>query len=111
MRSADASSVGGASSAKLKAALDAFTRAHGQGTVFGNVTLRKYLKDTRWARSATSPEDLRRFETLVTLFSRYGERYDIDWLLMAAQGYQESGLDHTKKSKVGAKNCNTPGAV
>ena len=42
-------------SPKLKAALDAFTRGHGQSTAFGNITLRKYLQQTRWARNATAP--------------------------------------------------------
>ncbi|MCC6170568.1 MAG: transporter substrate-binding domain-containing protein [Gammaproteobacteria bacterium] len=89
-------------SPKLKAALDDFTRRHRQGTTFGNVTLHKYLRQTRWARPATAPQELRRFESLVELFRRYGEKYDIDWLLMAAQGYQESQLDHSRRSAVGA---------
>jgi membrane-bound lytic murein transglycosylase MltF len=36
------------------------------------------------------------------LFERYGKQYQIDWLLLAAQAYQESGLDNNKKSAVGA---------
>jgi membrane-bound lytic murein transglycosylase MltF len=86
----------------LKSALDAFTRSHGLGTAFGNITLRKYLQQTRWARNATAPAELARFERLVGLFSKYGAQYDIDWLLMAAQGYQESQLDHDRRSAVGA---------
>jgi membrane-bound lytic murein transglycosylase MltF len=89
-------------SPKLKAALDEFTRAHGQGTEFGNVTLKKYLGQTRWVRNATSDEELRKFNTLVALFQKYGRQYDIDWLLMAAQGYQESQLDQDRRSTVGA---------
>ncbi|MFO1456085.1 MAG: transporter substrate-binding domain-containing protein [Steroidobacteraceae bacterium] len=89
-------------SPKLKAALDEFTRRHRQGTTFGNVTLRKYLRQTQWARAATAPQELRRFQSLVDLFTRYGERYDIEWLLMAAQGYQESQLDQDRRSAVGA---------
>jgi membrane-bound lytic murein transglycosylase MltF len=38
----------------------------------------------------------------VTLFRKYGEQYRINWLLMAAQGYQESQLDQTRRSGVGA---------
>jgi membrane-bound lytic murein transglycosylase MltF len=38
----------------------------------------------------------------VSLFRRYGEQYDIDWLLMVAQGYQESRLDQSLRSRVGA---------
>jgi membrane-bound lytic murein transglycosylase MltF len=39
---------------------------------------------------------------LVALFRKYGEQYEIDWLLMAAQGYQESQLDQTRRSSAGA---------
>jgi membrane-bound lytic murein transglycosylase MltF len=89
-------------SPKLKAALDEFSRSHGQGSEFGNVTLKKYLGPTRWVRNATSDQELRKFNTLVSLFQKYGRQYDIDWLLMAAQGYQESQLDQDRRSSVGA---------
>lgn len=89
-------------SPKLKAELDAFTLTHRQGTLFGNVILRKYLQQTRWARNAISEEELRKFNTMVGLFRKYGEQYRIDWLLMAAQGYQESQLDQSRRSDAGA---------
>ena len=43
-----------------------------------------------------------RFQALVALFRKYGDRYNMDWMLMAAQGYQESRLDHSARSHVGA---------
>jgi membrane-bound lytic murein transglycosylase MltF len=89
-------------SPQLKAQLDAFTRTHGQGTEFGNVTLQKYLGQTRWVQNATSEEEMKKFNTLVELFQKYGKQYDIDWLLMAAQGYQESQLDQGRHSAAGA---------
>jgi membrane-bound lytic murein transglycosylase MltF len=89
-------------SPQLQAALDAFTRTHGQGSEFGNVTLSKYLGQTRWVLNATSEQELRKFSTLVGLFQKYGRQYDIDWLLMAAQGYQESQLDQGRHSAAGA---------
>jgi membrane-bound lytic murein transglycosylase MltF len=39
---------------------------------------------------------------VVALFRKYGARYNLDWMLMAAQGYQESRLDQNAKSHVGA---------
>ena len=36
------------------------------------------------------------------LFETYGSQYNVDYLLMAAQGYQESQLDQSAKSHVGA---------
>ena len=89
-------------SPKLKAELDAFVTRRGRGTVFGNVTLRKYLQSAKYVKEATSPEEIAKFNRIVDLFRKYGDQYDVDWLLMAAQGYQESGLDQSVHSKVGA---------
>ena len=36
------------------------------------------------------------------MFKKYGTQYNVDYLLMAAQGYQESTLDQSVKSPVGA---------
>ena len=89
-------------SPQLKAALDAFVKKHGAGTAFGNLLLRRYLKNTTFAKSATADADMKRFQSVVELFRRYGEKYELDFLLMLAQGYQESGLDQGIKSPVGA---------
>ena len=89
-------------SPKLKAELDEFTKTHRVGTLFGNVDLQKYLQQTRWARNAISEEEVHKFNTMVGLFRKYGDQYEIDWLLMAAQGYQESQLDQTRRSQAGA---------
>ena len=62
----------------------------------------KYLQNVKYARQATSGADLARFKQTVGYLRQYGDRYQLDYLLMAAQGYQESGLDQRKKSPVGA---------
>ena len=41
-------------------------------------------------------------EEVAELFKKYGAEYKVDYLLMAAQGYQESTLDQNVKSPVGA---------
>ncbi len=89
-------------SPKLAAAVNAFARSHAQGTLAGNVLIRKYLKSTKWVKNATADEERRRFESMIELFKKYGSKYDFDFLLMAAQGFQESGLDQSKRSHVGA---------
>ena len=87
---------------QLKAELDAFVKAHGRGSAFGNITFRKYLQNVKYAKGATSEAEIAKFNQIVKFFQTYGGKYDVDWLLMAAQGYQESGLDQTVQSKVGA---------
>ena len=75
---------------------------HGERTMFGNLMVQRYLKNTKFAKSATAPEELRRFQQLVDVFRKYGDQYQLDFLLMLAQGFQESGLDQRVKSQVGA---------
>jgi membrane-bound lytic murein transglycosylase MltF len=89
-------------SPQLITALNQFMGKYGLGTAFGNQVERKYLVETRYAKDATSEAARRRFEAIVELFRKYGDRYDIDFLLMAAQGYQESQLNQNARSRVGA---------
>jgi membrane-bound lytic murein transglycosylase MltF len=89
-------------SPKLLAALNPIIETHREGTLFGNMLLRKYLKDTAIIRNASSDAEIRKFNELVSIFRKYGEKYDVDYLLMMAQGYQESRLDHSVRSKNGA---------
>jgi membrane-bound lytic murein transglycosylase MltF len=86
----------------LKAELDTFARKNAMKTAFGNMMFQRYLKSTKFVKSAAGEADLKRFRELVELFRKYGETYGLDWLLMAAQGYQESRLDQSVKSPVGA---------
>jgi membrane-bound lytic murein transglycosylase MltF len=87
---------------KLKASLDQFVAKNQAGTAMGNMILRKYLQTTKWARNATSAADMKRFEELSKFFKKYATQYKFEWLMLVAQGYQESGLDQSTRSPVGA---------
>jgi membrane-bound lytic murein transglycosylase MltF len=89
-------------SPRLAAELDAFLEKNGLGTVLGNVIEKRYLVSEKFAKSATSEAERKKFAELVQFFKKYGDQYAVDYLLMAAQGYQESGLDQNAKSRVGA---------
>jgi len=89
-------------SPKLAAAINEFVKQNDKGSRNGNLLITKYLKNTQWVKNARSDEDRRKFQTMVALFQKYSKKYDVDYLLMAAQGYQESGLDQSKRSHVGA---------
>jgi membrane-bound lytic murein transglycosylase MltF len=89
-------------SPQLMAAVNGWIKKHGPKTLFGNMMTQRYLKNTKFAKSATSPAELKRFEQTVAFFRKYGEKYGIDYVLMAAQGFQESGLNQSVKSPVGA---------
>jgi membrane-bound lytic murein transglycosylase MltF len=89
-------------SPQLKTALDAFLKTHRQGTTFGNTLIKRYTGSTKFVLNARSPEEIKKFQTVVDLFKKYAGKYDVDVLLMMAQGYQESRLDQKVKSPVGA---------
>jgi len=86
----------------LKKDVDAFVKTHKIGTAFGNTLKQRYLRSTRFVKQATAEAEVRKFNDVVDLFKRYSGQYDLDALLMIAQGYQESRLDQAAKSSVGA---------
>jgi membrane-bound lytic murein transglycosylase MltF len=86
----------------LKAELDAFIAKHPEGSATRNMLFAKYLKNTKFVKNAASKEEMAKFEKVVEFFKNYSDKYDMDYLLMAAQGYQESRLDQHAKSAVGA---------
>ena len=86
----------------LKEQVDAFVQANRVGTLTGNILVNRYLKNLSNVRRAMSPEAHRHMLELRELFMRYGEQYQLDWMLLAAMGYQESELDHARRSPAGA---------
>jgi membrane-bound lytic murein transglycosylase MltF len=87
---------------QLKQLLDEFIAPRAVGTSFGNTLLRRYLQNTQWVKNATSPDEMKKFQTLVAYFKKYGSEYGFDYLMIAAQAYQESMLEQSKRSPDGA---------
>ncbi|MEJ2298391.1 MAG: lytic transglycosylase F [Woeseiaceae bacterium] len=77
-------------SPELAAVLDEFLEEYGRGTLVGNDTFNRYLADAGSIRCQSSLSSLDKYADIIAAFKRYGERYDFDWLMLAAQGYQES---------------------
>ncbi len=89
-------------SPQLKKVANAFIAKHKKGTLFGNIMIKRYYQDNKWVHNAYSEEDMARFREAIKLFTLYGDRYSVDWLLLAAVAYQESGIDQSKRSPAGA---------
>jgi len=89
-------------SPQLKAALNGFLSKNGKDSLTARMIFRRYLLNTRYVKGATAEAEMKRFRELVAYFRKYGSQYNLDWMLMAAQGYQESRLDQHAKSHVGA---------
>jgi membrane-bound lytic murein transglycosylase MltF len=89
-------------SPKLMAAVNEFAKTHRQGTAFGNSIIQKYVASSRMLKNAIAPDQLQKFTETVAFFRKYSDQYHVDYLLMMAQGFQESSLNQEAKSQVGA---------
>lgn len=91
-------------SPKLKAEIAEFANKYGRKSDFGKALVKKYGGDgnPRVVKQATSKGEIKKFEQTIEFFRKYGAKYDMDSLLMVAQGYQESLLDQNARSDVGA---------
>ena len=87
---------------RLREVVNTWVRKHQQGDAFRNVIERRYLKDVKYVKNAAADAERRKLLAVIEIFKKYGAQYHIDYLLMAAQGYQESTLDHSVRSPVGA---------
>jgi membrane-bound lytic murein transglycosylase MltF len=87
---------------QFKSVVNEFIRDHKVGTLYGNAVKAKYLSRIQWVKDAIAGEDLAHFKEMVRLFRTYGDKYDFPYLLLAAQAYQESGLNPRLRSKAGA---------
>lgn len=77
-------------------------RGKATGEATGEAILARYLKQNKFIKSAAAEAERKKFLQVVELFREYGDKYDVDWLLITAQGYQESALNQKARSHVGA---------
>ena len=60
------------------------------------------MRSIKPLHNASGSADAKRFEQTIALFEKYGGQYRFDPLMLAAQGYQESTLDQSKRGPTGA---------
>jgi membrane-bound lytic murein transglycosylase MltF len=75
-------------SPKLREAGNNWLRKHQKGDAFRNTIERRYLENVKFAKNAAAAGERRKLQDVVDMFKKYGSQYNIDYLLMAAQGYQ-----------------------
>src|ERR1700739_217099 len=86
----------------LRELLDEFIKSRAVGTSFGNTSVRRYAQNTEWVKNSTSTEEMAKFQAYVRYFQKYATQYNFDYLMLVAQGYQESLLDQSRKNPSGA---------
>jgi membrane-bound lytic murein transglycosylase MltF len=86
----------------LAAVIDDFVRGHRQGTLIGNVLINRYMENLGWVRNSTSDKGVERLRPLLEHFRSSAAENNLDPLMLAAQAYQESELNHDRESPAGA---------
>lgn len=89
-------------SPKLKKATDIFLEKNAKGTLIGNTLYNKYVKNADLLPEIYTKKTFSQVNVLKAPFLKYADRYQLDWLLLIAQGYQESGLNQKLVSHKGA---------
>jgi membrane-bound lytic murein transglycosylase MltF len=89
-------------SPKLSAILNEFYTDYVKKQGILAVRLKQYYSRVKQLKDPTGAAERRRFQNTLALFKKYGERYRFDPLMLAAQGYQESQLNQSARSHVGA---------
>lgn len=89
-------------SPKLKESLNVFKKTVRKGSLLGNIILKRYLSNSKWLDNALGGKAMERYSEVVTHLKEYAGKYDFDWLMITAQGYQESKLNQKMRSDKGA---------
>jgi membrane-bound lytic murein transglycosylase MltF len=87
---------------QLKTVVNGFVKTAKKGTLLGNRLLKKYLGSTQWIKNALADDEIAKFQATVETIKKYAELHDFDWLMIAAQSYQESKLVQSLVSPSGA---------
>lgn len=89
-------------SPQLLASLNRFLKNHRKGSLLGNILFRRYYRNTRWITNPVGRRERQRLREVEPLLQKYARQYGFDWLMIAAIGYQESGLDQSRRNPSGA---------
>lgn len=89
-------------SPQLEAMLNDFLRLNGKGTLFGNLVFQRYLQTGKYVKNPLRAQDIPKLKKSIALLQKYANQYGFDWTMIAAQAYQESRLDQSRRSEMGA---------
>ena len=79
-----------------------FVADAGQKTFPDHPAIKNDPKKAQRIQDAVSPDEIARARENAYLFRKAAKKYDLDWLMLLAQGYQESRLDQSAVSPGGA---------
>lgn len=86
----------------LKENLNSFIKSHKKGTLMGNIFFTRFYEKMKWIKNPLKGKLEQKAEEYKPLIQKYAKQYGFDWKLILSMAFQESGLDHDKKSNRGA---------
>jgi membrane-bound lytic murein transglycosylase MltF len=89
-------------SPKLKAEIADFFQNWALKNGVADYRMAHYMKRVKELKDPTGTAEWKRFKETLAIFEKYGSKYGFDPLMLAAQGYQESQLNQSARSHVGA---------
>jgi len=89
-------------SPRLAAEVNAFIEEERKASNAAQLRFATYAQRIKRMYDSTAGAEWGRFEDTIGIFRAYSERYGFDPLMMAAQGFQESRLKQSARSRTGA---------
>jgi membrane-bound lytic murein transglycosylase MltF len=89
-------------SPELKAVINGFLKKAAVGTMLGNILKKRYYSNIKHMINPKTMAYQKKLDKLIELFKKYGDKYSIDPMLLAAQAFQESRFNNEARSRAGA---------
>lgn len=89
-------------SPKLLKAVNGYLADAGKRTLYSDMTLRGLLARSDQMSNILAPDPLGRLATIRKVLEQQADKYGLDWLMLAALAYKESGLNAGVRSERGA---------
>lgn len=87
---------------ELLKAVNAYISEASKRTLYSDMTLRRLLAQSERMSNILAPDPLGRLSTIRKVIETQASKYQLDWLMLAALGYKESGLNPNVRSNKGA---------
>ena len=87
--------------------MNAYISESSKRTLYSDMTLRRLLAQSDRMSNILARRILGRLSTIRKVLEAQADKYQLDWLMLAALGYKESGLDPNVRSHKGrSASCN-----
>lgn len=89
-------------SPELLKAVNDYLASASPHSLYSDLTLRRLLVHSDQMSNILAPDPMGRLASIRTVLEKYANQYGLDWLMLAALGYKESGLNIQARSPKGA---------